>query len=69
LTNNHNHPNPYVRVVVIQSARKMEREAALSMLKEHFDDHPDGANMPDVGANARQMYKSLISSAATRNEN
>jgi len=56
-------------VVVIQSARKMEREAALSMLKEHFDDHPDGANMPDVGANARQMYKSLISSAATRNEN
>ena len=57
LLKNHRHPNFSVRMRAVQAASKMERGAALKMLREHFDDSGgDGV----VGSEARRIYKELM---------
>jgi hypothetical protein len=56
LHKHHNHTNYAVRLTAVQAADKMERETALQMLLEHFDDPGwEGS----VGKEAKRIYKEL----------
>jgi len=63
LQTHHNHWNWRVRLVVIQAAKKMERDVALAMLREHFDDPGGVSPTPNfrisVADEARRIYKEL----------
>ncbi len=56
LLENQNHSNYSVRLIVVQSADKMDHETALEMLRNHFDD--DGGEGV-VGREARRIYDEL----------
>ena len=56
LLRHHNHPNYRVRLTAVQAARRMDRETALAMLREHFDD-PGWEGR--VGKEAQRIYKEL----------
>ena len=63
LQTHHNHWNWRVRLVVIQAAKKMERDVALAMLREHFDDPGGVSPTPtfriSVAEVARRIYAEL----------
>ena len=56
-----NHPHYIVRRVAMQAAPRMEREAALQMLRERFDDPGGGSggHHIDIAEEARRMYARL----------
>ena len=64
LLKNENHPHYVVRLVVVQSAKKMDRQTALEMLRRRFND-PGGylgnnnEHYTDVAEEARRIYKEL----------
>lgn len=57
LLKNQNHSSDSVRLIVVQSAKKMDRETALDMLRKRFDD--PGGWEGSVGKEARRIYKEL----------
>jgi hypothetical protein len=62
----HNHPECRIRQAVIRAAEKMDREFALAMLREHFDD-PGGhvaTIYQDIAKEAKEMYKKLTEEEA-----
>jgi hypothetical protein len=56
LLKNENHPNHSVRLIVIQSAEKMDRKTALELLRRHFDDPSCEGS---VGEEAKRIYEEL----------
>ncbi|MDR1140330.1 MAG: hypothetical protein LBL62_01470, partial [Planctomycetaceae bacterium] len=56
LLKNHDHLNYSVRLIVVQSAKKMNKKTALEMLRKHFNDTGWEGN---VGKEAQRIYKEL----------
>ena len=70
LLRNENHSHYVVRLIVVQSADKMDRTTALEMLQRRFDD-PGGylgnnnEHYTDVAEEARRIYKELTGEGGT----